>query len=107
MCSGMKLSSQVVDSDNKNCLLTSDDTLTLTEHMLALDQYSMHLKKIQEIMNIATPSGHFLLLGDKNLTDLITSITNSDGTVRCNIICVGMVLLEINLNNLTIVKRCS
>lgn len=34
-----------------------------------LDQYNVHLKKIEEIVNISAPNGQFLLLGDYNLSD--------------------------------------
>lgn len=42
------------------------------------DQYNVHLKKIEEIMNITASYGQFLLLGDYNLSDSIIWTRNSD-----------------------------
>lgn len=37
-----------------------------------IDQYNVHLKKMEEIINVSTPNSEFLLLGDYNLSDSIT-----------------------------------
>lgn len=43
------------------------------------DQYNIHFKKIEEIVNISAPKDEFLLLGDYNLSDSIMWTADSDG----------------------------
>lgn len=45
----------------------------------SLQEYNAHLKKVEDIVNIASPDSQFLFLGDYNLSDSITLVLNSDG----------------------------
>lgn len=44
-----------------------------------IEQYKLHLDKIDEITNVVMPSGQFLLLGDYNLSDSVTWTASPDG----------------------------
>lgn len=71
----------IVKSDNEKTFLN----VKYIDCKCSLDQYNVHLKSIENIVNISSPNSHFLLIGDYNLADSITWSANSDGVCDASI----------------------
>lgn len=65
----------IVKSDNEKLFINTK----YIDCQSTLDQYNVHLKKIEEIVNVCSPNSEFLLLGDYNLSDSITWKVDLDG----------------------------